>query len=176
MVGIAGAVLAFQGLPESDGENGNRLLGLIACFAAAFLYALTLVLLRMRATKEDATTIAMFTNLIPAIILLPITFGLFGTPDWSDVPIFAFFGLLGFAVWYLLTLAYARAPAQQLAPLEYTALVWSGLMGAFFFREYPGWQTWAGAVVIIGACLLIAFESHYATRREAGLPASDIPE
>lgn len=176
VVGFAGAVLAVQGLPESDGESGNRLLGVIACFAAAFLYALTLVLLRMRATKEDATTIAMFTNVIPALILLPITFGLFGTPDWSDIPVFAFFGLLGFTVWYLLTLAYARAPAQQLAPLEYTALVWSGLLGAFFFREYPGWQTWAGAVVIIGACLLIAFESHYSTRREAGLPASDIPE
>ncbi|MEO1643383.1 MAG: DMT family transporter, partial [Pseudomonadota bacterium] len=125
VIGFSGAVLSVLGLPESDGESGNRLLGLIACFAAAFLYALTLVLLRMRATKEDATTIAMFTNVIPAILLLPITFGLFGTPDWSDIPIFAFFGLLGFSVWYLMTLAYARAPAQQLAPLEYTALIWS---------------------------------------------------
>ncbi|MEM1391102.1 MAG: DMT family transporter [Pseudomonadota bacterium] len=176
IIGFAGAALAVQGLPESEGETGNRVYGLIACFAAAFLYALTLILLRMRATKEDATTIAMFTNLVPAVMLLPITFGLFGTPNWSDIPIFAFFGTLGFSVWYLMTLAYARAPAQQLAPLEYTALIWSGLFGALFFREYPGWQTWAGAAVIIAACLIVAFESHFATRREAGLPASDIPE
>jgi len=176
LVGFAGAVLAIQGLPVGDTETGNRLYGIIACFLAAFLYALTLVLLRMRATKEDATTIAMFTNVIPALILLPITFGLFGTPNWSDLPVFALFGFMGFAVWYLMTLAYARAPAQQLAPLEYTALIWSGLFGAIFFREFPGWQTWAGAAIIIVACLIVAFESHYATRREAKLPASDIPE
>ncbi|MEM9939869.1 MAG: DMT family transporter, partial [Pseudomonadota bacterium] len=108
IIGFAGAALAVHGLPESEGETGNRVYGLIACFAAAFLYALTLILLRMRATKEDATTIAMFTNLVPAVMLLPITFGLFGTPDWSDIPIFAFFGTLGFSVWYLMTLAYAR--------------------------------------------------------------------
>jgi len=76
----------------------------------------------------------------------------------------------------LLTLAYARAPAQQLAPLEYTALIWSALFGAVFFSEMPGWRLWAGAAIIIGACLLVAFENRFATRREAGLPASDLPE
>ena len=175
-IGFAGAALAVTGRPQSGQVSEDWILGAISCFIAAFLYALILVMLRMRATKEDATTIAMFTNVVPAIALLPVTFGGFGMVDWNDVPLFLCLGALGYAVWYLMTLAYARAPAQRLAPLEYTALIWSGIFGSVFFAEYPGWQTWVGAAVIIAACLIIAFEERFATRKETGLPVSDLPE
>jgi S-adenosylmethionine uptake transporter len=175
-IGFAGAALAVTGRPQSGHVSEDWVLGAISCFIAAFLYALILVMLRMRATKEDATTIAMFTNVVPAIALLPVTFGGFGMVDWKDVPLFLCLGALGYAVWYLMTLAYARAPAQRLAPLEYTALIWSGIFGSVFFAEYPGWQTWVGAAVIIAACLIVAFEERFVTRKETGLPVSDLPE
>lgn len=176
VIGFAGAALAVMGRPQNGEASELWGLGVSSCFLAAFLYALGLILLRMRATKEDATTIAMFTNVVPAIALLPVTFGLFGVPDWNDIPLFLMFGVLGFVTWYLMTLAYARAPAQRLAPLEYTALIWSGIFGSVFFAEYPGWQTWVGAVIIIGACLIVAFEERFSTRVETGLPVSDLPE
>lgn len=176
LVGFVGAALAIYGMPAEQGPDGERNLGLLACFAAAFLYAVVLVLLRMRATYEDATTIAMFTNTIPAIALLPVTLGILGPPGWSDIPLFLLLGVLGYCVWFLMTLAYAKAPAQRLAPLEYTALIWSGLFGAIFFQEYPGWRTWLGAAIIIAACLIVAFEGKFRTRRQTHLPASDIPE
>ena len=176
LIGFAGAALAVTGRPQSGAVSEHWVLGTVSCFFAAFLYAVILVMLRMRATKEDATTIAMFTNVVPAIALLPVTFGLFGRPDWSDIPLFAMLGLLGYAVWYLMTLAYARAPAQRLAPLEYTALIWSGIFGSVFFSEFPGWQTWVGAIIIIAACLIVAFEDRFATRKETGQPVSDLPE
>lgn len=176
VIGFAGAALAVMGRPQNGGASELWVYGLASCFLAAFLYALVLVMLRMRATREDATTIAMFTNVVPAILLLPVTFGALGTPDWTYIPIFALFGLLGFGMWYLMTLAYARAPAQRLAPLEYTALIWSGIFGSVFFAEYPGWQTWVGAIIIVGACLVVAFEDRFATRKATGLPVSDLPE
>lgn len=176
LIGFAGAALAVTGRPQDGAASELFELGVASCFLAAFLYALGLVLLRMRATHEDATTIAMFTNVVPAVLLLPVIIGVFGTPDWSDIPWFLMFGVLGFATWYLMTLAYARAPAQRLAPLEYTALVWSGLFGSVFFAEYPGWQTWVGAVIIIGACLMVAFEERFSTRTETHMPVSDLPE
>ena len=75
-----------------------------------------------------------------------------------------------------MTLAYARAPAQQLAPLEYTALIWSAVFGLIFFDELPGWPLWAGAAIIIASCLIVAFDSHFRTRRETRMPVSDLPE
>ena len=35
-------------------------------------------------------------------------------------------------------------------------------------------RLWAGAGIIIAACLVVAFETHFIARREAKLPASDI--
>ena len=173
--GVALAVWGSGGTGETlDGTN--RTLGLVSLFASTVGYAFVLVLLRLRATKEDATTIAMFTNTVPAIAMLPVTVGLFGFPALASIPLFLALGILGYSVWFLMTLAYARAPAQQLAPLEYTALVWSAVFGLVFFDELPGWPLWAGAVIIITSCLIVAFEGRFRTRRETGMPASDLPE
>jgi S-adenosylmethionine uptake transporter len=176
VIGFAGAALAVSGTSPEAAQTSQRTLGLIACFAAAFFYALVLVLLRMRATKEDTVTIVMFTNVVPAIAMLPIVFGVLGPPDWGDLPAFGLLGVMGFVVWLLMTLAYARAPAQKIAPMEYTALIWSAVFGAAFFQELPGWQTWAGGVIIIAACLIVAFESRFSTRKATHMPTSDLPD
>lgn len=178
LIGFLGVLLAVTGSGAGNdlADGKNRTLGLIALFSSTIGYAFVLVFLRMRATKEDATTIAMFTNVVPAIALLPITFGFFGFPVLASLPVFLALGAAGYSVWFLMTLAYAKAPAQQLAPIEYTALIWSAVLGLIFFDEWPGWQLWAGAVIIITSCMIVAFEGRFRTRRQAGLPASDIPE
>ncbi|WP_084397739.1 DMT family transporter [Henriciella aquimarina] len=185
LVAVGAALLGFGGVAlavwDSSGagrslEEANRTLGLVSLFVSTIGYAFVLVFLRLRATKEDATTIAMFTNVVPAIAMLPVTVGLFGFPALSALPLFALLGLLGYSVWFLMTLAYARAPAQQLAPLEYTALIWGAVFGLVFFDELPGWRLWAGAAIIIASCLIVAFDSHFRTRRATRMPASDLPE
>lgn len=173
--GVALAVWGSGGTGESP-EGTNRTLGLVSLFASTIGYAFVLVLLRMRATREDATTIAMFTNVVPAIAMLPVTIGLSGFPALASIPLFLLLGGLGYSVWFLMTLAYARASAQQLAPLEYTALIWSAVFGLAFFGEWPGWPLWAGALIIVASCLIVAFDGHFRTRREARMPASDLPE
>ena len=177
ILGFAGVALAVFG-SNSDGGGGEdqRLYGYIALFSSTIGYAFVLVFLRLRARHEDATTIALFTNAVPAIALLPITLGLFGWPALWYIPFFLLLGILGYSVWYLMTLAYAQAEAQLLAPLEYTSLVWSALLGLVFFDEWPGPALWIGAVIIIASCLLVAFESRFRTRRGARMPASDLPE
>lgn len=175
LLGFAGAAFAVSAAPEGA-DGAHRGLGIASVLASAMLYAVVLVLLRLRALKEDATTIAFFTNGVPALCLSPFLFGLAGPVNLTDLPVFMLLGALGYGVWYLMTLAYARARAQLLAPLEYTALIWAALFGFVFFDEVPGWRVAAGAVLIVAACLGVAFENHFATRRETGQPVSDLPD
>ena len=176
LTGFGGAALAASGSTEGAPADADRLLGAVACLIAALCYALTLVLMRLRTRKEDTLTIVMFTNVFPALILLPYLLATDPIPAVTDLPAYVGLAIAGTAVWWLMTLGYARAEAQKLAPLEYTALIWAGLYGWIVFAETPGWQLWTGAALIITACLLIAFETRFRTRREAGLPASDILE
>ncbi|MEM9233043.1 MAG: DMT family transporter [Pseudomonadota bacterium] len=180
-IGFVGAALTASGFESADLEAETRLLGVALAMIAAVAYAATLVLIRLRARTENALTIVMFSNVVPAIIIWTILLGASlaegGPAIWPGLeamPLLVMLAVLGVTVWLLMTYAYGNAPAGQLAPLEYTALIWSGLFGAVFFAEYPGWRLYVGAAIIIGACLLVALEDKFRTRQKAGLPASDI--
>ncbi len=162
-LGFIGVLVTVQGEPLS-GENARRLEGILAGLGAAVLYALSIVQLRQLAQRDDALVTAFLGNVFPALYLLVPALLLGVAPAPSDLPAFAFTGLAGFGLWFMLTHAYARAPAQRLAATEYTALIWSALLGFYFFQEIPRWQVWAGAMVIIVAVTISAWDGHRADR------------
>jgi len=176
LVGFSGALFAISGETSGAPTDGNRMLGVMAGFASAFLYALTLVLIRLRTRQEDTLTIVTFTNVIGAVLLFPVLIWTLPTMNWAYIPALILLGALGTGVWWLFTYAYANAEAQRLAPIEYTSLIWAAAMGAMFFDEVPSWQLYLGAVIIIGACLIVAFESRFRTRKQARAPTSHLPE
>jgi S-adenosylmethionine uptake transporter len=163
IIGFIGVLITIQGEAIS-GDNVRRLEGVLAGVGAAFVYALSIVLLRQLAQRDDALVTAFLGNAFPALYLLVPAVLLGAAPAVVDLPAFAFTGLTGFALWFLLTQAYARAPAQTLAAAEYSALIWSALLGYVFFQEVPRWQVWAGAVVIIAAVMLSAWDGHRAAK------------
>ena len=183
LVGFVGAALAVSGADTETSSQGNRFYGFVSVMIAALAYALAIVLLRLRTNSEDHVSLMMFSNVVPALFMGLLVLGLTVTPSGaalslnptaSQWPVLGLVGLLGMGIWWMFALAYARAPAQRLAPLEYTALIWASILGLIFFRETPSWQLFTGALIIISACLLVAYESHFEARRSASLPTSDI--
>lgn len=164
IVGFIGMLITVQG-EDMSAMDARRLEGILSGVGASVLYALSVVLLRQLAQKDDAIVTAFLGNIFPAIYLVipAIFFGFF--PAIADIPSFAFTGLAGFILWLMLTQAYARAPAQSLAVAEYSALIWSALLGYFFFSEIPRWQVWIGAIVIVVAVMLSAWDG-----RRAAMP------
>jgi len=168
VIGFIGVIVTVQGAPEAA-DAARRVEGIISGFAASVLYALSIVLLRQVAQRDDAIVTAFLGNVFPALYLLVPAVLMGAAPAVGDIPAFGFAGLTGFLLWFLLTQAYARAPAQSLAAAEYTALIWSALLGYFFFAEVPRWQVWIGALVIVFAVMLSAWHS----RRTRVVPAVD---
>ena len=56
----------------------------------------------------------------------------------------------------LLAWSYARAEAQLLVPVEYTAFIWAAIFGWVFFREEVTPTTVFGAAMIGTGCLVAA--------------------
>ncbi|MBF19588.1 MAG: hypothetical protein CME88_14520 [Hirschia sp.] len=175
LIGFAGiAIATLTGETMGAPPEGNRLMGLVIGLMSSVLYAIGVVMLRKRTGQEDSITIVAFSNTIPAILLLPFAFAMPMQELRAMLTLLGIASLLGVGIWWLMTLAYARAPAQKLAPIEYTALIWATILGWTMFNERPHWTLYAGAVVVILACLAVAFETRFTTRREAKTPASDI--
>ena len=48
----------------------------------------------------------------------------------------------------------ARAEAHRLLPIEYSAFIWSALMGYWLFGEAVGAATLGGVVLIVAGCVI----------------------
>lgn len=157
VIGFAGVLLTTQGAPASA-DTPERTLGIVMMLLAAVAWAASLVLLRGRASRDGPAIVVLMGGLMPAILLMPAAVIIGETPTLAATGWLLLAGGLTVAGVWTLTRAYARAEAQVLAPIEFTALGWAALFGWLFFAEVPRAEIWAGAAVIIGACLFAAWD------------------
>ena len=59
--------------------------------------------------------------------------------------------------------AFSYAPANLIAPLNYTQMIGSVVIGYLMFAEIPDVYTWVGSAVIIAAGLLVGWQSRKRT-------------
>jgi drug/metabolite transporter (DMT)-like permease len=147
--GFAGMLLIVAGKVGGAGFNGEVLIGAAAVVISAVGYALNVVVLRHRATRDPLSQIVLFQNLGPLLLLaLPVLW--VWTPlTLGDTMLFALIGIIGVAAHTMLAHAFAHIEAARLAPVAYVTLVWGVLFGLLFFAEVPGLATFAGAALIV---------------------------
>jgi S-adenosylmethionine uptake transporter len=167
---IAGSGAAFAGvivivIGQARAHAAPEvLLGLSAIVASALCYAVNIVLMRKQALAAKPLEINFFQSLVVMALWL-LVMPIFGVPIWPGgqspwiilAAAFSTSGTLLFA-W-----GYARAPASYLAVTEYSGFLWAALMGWLVFGETVSVYTLAGAVLIVGGCLVAA-------RRSPALP------
>jgi drug/metabolite transporter (DMT)-like permease len=141
---------------------------------AGLSYGFAQVLARKLGDTESAAVMASYNNFffLVAGILLTAVLGSGGfaneghasiafllrgwsTPTATDLALMISCGIIAAIALTLLTEAYRAAEANIVAPFEYTALIWSVLLGWLFWRELPDAVGWTGMAVIIGAGLYL---------------------
>lgn len=162
---VLGSVLALCGVAViAAGKFGGHytregVIGLVAILASAVLYAWNLVLQRRQAQLAAPEEIAFFQSLLGFMYLAPGAMFLAPWPDLAAWGVIVAAAVLATISLMLLGWAYARAEAQVLVPLEYTAFIWAALVGWVAFEEPLTLRTLAGVVLIVAGCL-------FASRRD----------
>jgi S-adenosylmethionine uptake transporter len=147
LIGLAGVVVII-GARAGMGEDRD-LWGCASLLVSAACYAYNIILMRQQALVAGPLEVAFFQSLIVVSLLALGAPFLAVPPGPEHWPSVVFAALLAFVSLLLFAWAYARAEAQKLAPLEYSALVWAALFG-----ERVTWTTLVGGVLIIGGCVL----------------------
>lgn len=155
LVGFGGVLVTVTG--HASIPTPNRIEGVAAVFVSAVLYALSVVLLRQRAMRDDAHVISFLAAAFPALYTAPFALLAAPLPAPGALPLFGLMGALGTGGTLLLAYAYARAEAQKLVVLEYTALGWGALFGWWLFGESVRPQVVLGGGIVAGACLMVAW-------------------
>jgi S-adenosylmethionine uptake transporter len=154
VAGFLGMLLIVGGKLGSAGLGPDVLVGAAAVLLSAVAYALNIIMLRYRATRDPLAQIILFQNVGPTLILLLPALWVWVTPTLADLGQFAICGTLGVVAHTMLAHAFARIEAAKLAPIGYVTLVWGILFGFLFFSEVPGLATLAGALLIVIGTLI----------------------
>ncbi len=129
--------------------------GHLAAFSVAFLFALSMILLRSLASHEKYTTL-FGTGIIYNLIAYGIATAATGfvMPDTSQMVRLVLVGGCSAAGQIILLNVARFAPANVVAPMHYSQIAWAVLLGAVFFSEFPDVLALIGLAVLAGAGLL----------------------
>jgi S-adenosylmethionine uptake transporter len=174
LVGFGGAVLALsggEGAAAARHGSGLYMWGVVSIVVSVLTYALSVVLLRARAGRDGSAVIGIMGTLIPGLIVAGPAVAFGAAPAQEALPFYIAMGIFAAAGVWLAAEAFARAEAQQLAPIEFSALPWAALYGYAFFSEVPRPQLWAGAALIIAACMWSGWANARAAKPGTALAA-----
>ena len=158
---ILGSVLAFVGvitivIGQAQASLGwDALLGTAAILGSALTYAVNIVLMRHQAMAARPLEINFFQSLT-IMVLWIAAMAAVGLPDFPSVqwPWLLVAASLSTAGTLLFAWAYARGEASYLAVTEYSGFIWASICGWVAFSERVSLYTLAGALLIVGGCIL----------------------
>lgn len=162
ITGFVGVVIASN--PTGLATGWPVYLALIA----AVCWAIATTLLRTTSQSASSMVQMAMTNVFFLMLTTPMALMTWTMPSGATQILLLAVGFIGGLGQMSYFEALRRAPISVIAPLEYTALIWAFALGYAIWRDVPGPNVWAGAVLIAGAGLIILF----AARRNT--PSQDL--
>ncbi len=148
LAGFGGVVIALR--PTDAAFSPAALVALLGATGFAIAISTTRGLRR-----TDWLTLTAWqylgTGLFGAI-LAPIGWA---TPSPVDLGLMAVVGMASMTCFICITRALSLAPASQLAPFQYTSIVWAAILGFLIWGDVPGPSVVTGAVVIVASGLVV---------------------
>ena len=130
-------------------------LGHLAALVIALLAAISVILMRSLSAHETRTTMLGFLMLYVLLFnLVGMTATSFALPTLHQTSILMVTGVLAAIGNICLLRATRFAPANQLAPMHYSQIVWAVIIGALIFNENPDTISVLGLAIIAGSGLL----------------------
>jgi drug/metabolite transporter (DMT)-like permease len=155
-------------LTFADGAS----LGALVALGAAMFSAVAMIFLRMMSGGEHALTITFYFSLTFMACAALTAFGGWVVPTPAQWLLIILAGLFGVTGQLVMTYSYRYAPASTIAPLDYSNMILSVLLGYVFFAEIPSASVWIGAPLVVAGGLIILWREYALKKR----PSPPTPE
>jgi len=157
-VGFVGTLIIIR--PGFGTMNPGALLALAAGTSLALYFLMT-----RRISGENKAIVTTFhTNLLGAAITCALVPLVWVTPTASDWVLFVSLAAIANIGHYCIVRAYDHAEASLLAPLAYTEMITSVLMGYLSFGDFPDGWTFLGVGILISCAIYISMRERATTR------------
>lgn len=149
-VGFLGVLVAMApGL-----QAGGSLLAYAYALLGTASYAVVLTINRSLRHEPGIARLILWSALPGGLVLAPFAIAGWVPPTAGDFAALCLNGVIAGAATICLAAAFRRASVAQLAPLEFSALVWAVLADFTIWGVLPAVTTLAGAAIVVAACLM----------------------
>ena len=150
-IGFLGVIIVLN--PQGQELTSGHLAGM----AAALCSATTAVITRKIGSRESSLTLIAYPLLVNLTVCGIAMIWVYKPMPGLALAIMCSIGLLAVLGQMLLIFAYRNAPAQYIAPFQYSQMLWAVLFGYLFFNESPNNSVWLGSGVIILSGIMIVW-------------------
>lgn len=161
VVGLIGVVVVIR--------PGSGTFGFAALYplVSAASWALGMIVTRKTSQLDGAKTTMSYSAVIGLGLLSLLVPFEWRTPEPFELLLALAMAVASTAAQFLVVTAYRMARASVLAPISYSQLIWSTLLGLLVFGNVPDAWTLAGAAIIIGSGIYTAHRERIVARRAA---------
>ena len=134
---------------------GFRALGIghLAAAICALAGAVSMIALRVAGPHEKRITLYSAGVIGPMLLTSVLMLSDFHWPDMHEWLLLLGYGLLAALAAVLLMMATQKAPANHIAPTQYSQMLWAVLLGYVLFGDHLDWPMLIGIAMILGAGL-----------------------
>lgn len=148
VIGLFGVL--FVAKPDSGLFNLLSIIGLLSSFLAAMAF----VTVRALTATEPPERIVFYFCLFGTIISSLPMFFVWRPYTYTELGYLVCAGILANISQIFMSNAYKLAPAGQIGPVNYVAIIFAGIWGYLFWHETPDMYSIIGFVLILSAILL----------------------
>lgn len=132
-------------------------LGHLAALTAAIVNSFGAIIVRKISSDERSAVLILYPMAATLVVMAVLIPGVYKPMPLFDLGLAALIGVLAFGGQFLSILAYKRASAGVVAPMQYSQILWATLFGALFFNEFPDQFVFIGAAIIIASGVYIVW-------------------
>ncbi|NNE22096.1 MAG: DMT family transporter [Rhizobiales bacterium] len=137
--------------------------------ASAFCFASVVLYTRRLSRTETNASMFTYSTITAGLCTVPFLTVTWIEPQGAHLWMFVMLGLVGGSASFLMIIAYRNAPAAVNAPFDYTALIWTTIVGWLVWRETPDGMVLLGALIVVAAGMFITYRETTKGRRKAAL-------
>ena len=141
--------------------------GALLVTGSAALWAVALVIIKILSRTEASLTIVAYMGIFLGLFSVFPALWVWQPFGVQTLGWLVLIGLFGSIAQMSLSQALKETDPTALMPFDFLKLIWTAIIGAWFFAEIPDIFTWIGAAVIFSSGLFIAFRERQSQRANA---------
>ena len=130
--------------------------GALLVIGSAVLWAVAMLIIKIQSQTESSLTIVAYMGIFLGIFSIAPALWVWQPFELQTLGLMVLIGLLGSIAQMAISESLKETDPTALMPFDFLKLIWTAMIGAWFFAEIPDMFTWIGATVIFSSGLFIA--------------------